>query len=92
MDIFSTQYARWHQFFEGLSVSPLDFYGKLEARLEERKVPEITVRHIELVMNSGVTNRPKPHIWPVCRGVRPIHNHLPKNLRQLAKTALVGQK
>ncbi len=43
----SRQYAHWHQFFEDIPVSPTEFYNTLEQSLEARKVPDISLMHVE---------------------------------------------
>ena len=43
----SRQYAHWHQFFEDIPVSPSVFYEALEQNLYARKVPDISLMHVE---------------------------------------------
>jgi len=43
------QYAHWHQFFENIPISSLDFYNSLECELKNRKVPETASARIEML-------------------------------------------
>ena len=43
------QYAHWHQYFEDIPISPLDFYKSLRAALKTNQVPEIIVNNVEFL-------------------------------------------
>ena len=43
----SVECAHWHQFFEGIPASPLEFYKSLEEGLKARQVPDTAVSRQE---------------------------------------------
>ena len=51
------QYAHWHQFFENISVSSLDFYKSLEAALSDRKIPSMDISRIEMVERGPFSSK-----------------------------------